>query len=54
MIGAGIAMKHTLGRGMFPEEDLLNIVHKHAKWGAIAIAIPFLPVVDSVLYCIIL
>ena len=49
----GTIAEYAMG-GMFPEKQLLDIVKSHAKWGAIAIAIPFLPVVDSILYAIVL
>lgn len=28
------------GKEIFPEEDLFKVVHGHAKWGAIAMALP--------------
>lgn len=43
-----------VGKQIFPEEELFKIVHNHAKWGALAIAIPFLPVIDTILYVIVL
>ena len=33
-------MKHTLGKGMFPEEDLLKIVHGHAAVACIGMWLP--------------
>ncbi|MCQ2225789.1 MAG: hypothetical protein MJZ14_08735 [Paludibacteraceae bacterium] len=53
MIGASYAAEKSMGR-MFPEKELLDIVKSHAKWGAIAIAIPFIPVADVILYVIVL
>ncbi|MCQ2188384.1 MAG: hypothetical protein MJZ00_00475 [Paludibacteraceae bacterium] len=41
------------GREIFPQEDLFKIVHGHAKWGAIAMALP-LPIADTILYIIVL
>lgn len=38
-----------VGKEIFPEEDLFKIVHSHARWGALAIAIPFIPVADTIL-----
>ncbi len=53
MIGANYVAEKSMGR-MFPEKQLLDIVKSHAKWGAIAIAIPFVPVLDLILYVIVL
>lgn len=53
MIGANYVAEKSMGR-MFPEKQLLDIVKSHARWGAIAIAIPFIPVADTILYVIIL
>lgn len=53
MIGGGFAANKLMG-GMFPEKQLHDIVKSHARWGAIAIAIPFIPVADTILYVIIL
>lgn len=53
MIGASYAAEKSMGR-MFPEKQLLDIVKSHAKWGAIVIAIPFVPVADTILYAIVL
>ncbi len=50
----GTIAEYALG-GMFPEKQCLDIVKSHAKWGAVAIAIP-IPIVpvDIVLYAIVL
>lgn len=53
MAGEGYIAKNTAGKLLFPEKSLLDIVHGHAKWAAIAMAIP-LPVADWILYCFIL
>lgn len=41
------------GKEIFPEEDLFKIVHGHAKWGALAMAIP-LPIADTLIYIAVL
>lgn len=42
------------GKQMFPEKELFKIVHTHAKWGALAIALPFLPFIDDIIYVVVL
>lgn len=49
----GTIAEYALG-GMFPEKQCLDIVKSHAKCGAIAIAIPFVPILDAVLYVFVL
>ena len=49
MIGGGTLMKHTLGKGMFPEDDLLKTVHKHAT---IACLLMWLPFAGTIIYLV--